>query len=113
MSLTGLAENILLLEKITKVPENPHDNLIPAHLHQCQPTRILRLEQEQSIVSALSFLSSYTDDSNNVSALCIEETSGKSGVIINIACNSGGLEELKTGLEAMASILMNEATDGL
>jgi hypothetical protein len=113
MSFNGLAENIFLLEKITKVPEDPHDNVTPAQLDQCPPTRVLDFKHEKGIVGALSFLSSYTTDNNNVSALCVEETSGQGGLLINIASNIGEVEELKAGLEAMAIILMNEATDGL
>lgn len=114
MSLNGLAQNIFLLEKITPLPESPHDNPIPARLQQSESTgRTLRLDHEQSIVSALSFLSSYTDDPNGVSALCVEEKPGGKGLIINIAANSGDMEELKAGLEEIARILMKEAEDGL
>ncbi|KAJ9639465.1 hypothetical protein H2199_006499 [Coniosporium tulheliwenetii] len=111
MSLNGLSENIFLLEKITKVPEIAHENPLPAQFHRSQGPRALRLEHEQSIVSALSFLSSYTDDGNKVSALCIEETPDRRGLVVSIAANSGELEKLKAGLEGFASILMNEATD--
>lgn len=113
MSLNGLAENICLLERIDNCPGKSQNNPIPAHLHQYQPGRILTLEQEQSIASSLSFLSSYTDDPNRVSALCIEEILGNSGLLITIASNSGSIEQLKAGLMAMATVLMNEATDGL
>lgn len=112
MSLIGLAENIFLLEKINNSPENPQDNPIPAHLHQYQPSRVLTLEQEQSIASTLSFLSSYTDDPNRVSALCIEEILDSSGLLITIASNSDPTEQLEAGVKAMASVLMNEARDG-
>lgn len=113
MSLNGLAENIFLLERIDNSPGKSQNNPIPAHLHQHQPGRILTLEQEQSIASSLSFLSSYTDDPNRVSALCMEETPGNSGLLIIIASNSGSVEPLKAGMMAMANVLMNEATDGL
>lgn len=113
MSLNGLAENIFLLEKINNSPGKSQDNPIPAHLHQYQPGRVLTLEQEQSIASTLSFLSSYTDDPNRVSALCIEEILGNGGLLLTIASNSGSLEQLKAGLITMATILMNEATDGM
>lgn len=113
MSLNGLAENIFLLEMIDNSPGKSQDNPIPAQLHQHQPGRILTLEQEQSIASTLSFLSSYTDDPNRVSALCIEEILGSSGLLITIASNSGSIEQMKAGLIAMATVLMNEATDGV
>lgn len=113
MSLNGLAENIFFLERIDKSPGKSQDNPIPTHLHQHQPGRVLTLEQEQSIASALSFLSSYTDDPNRVSALCIEEIHGSSGLLITIASNSGSIDQLKAGLIAITTVLMNEATDGL
>lgn len=113
MSLNGFAENILLLEKINNSPEKSQDNPIPAQLHQHQPGRILTMEQEQSIASMLSFLSSYTDDPNRVSALCIEEIPGNSGFQINIAINIGPTKQLEDGLNAMAAVLMNEATESL
>lgn len=114
MSLNGLAENIFLLEKINNSPEKSQDNPIPAHLDQYhQSSRVLTLEQEQSIASILSFLSSYTDDPNHVSAFCIEEILGSSGLLITIASNSGPTQQLEAGVKAMASVLMNEARDGL
>lgn len=113
MSLNGLAENIFLLERINISPGKSQNNPIPAHLHQHQSGRTLTLEQEQSITSSLSFLSSYTDDPNRVSALCIEEILGNSGLLITIASNSGSMEQLKAGLVSMATVLMNEATEGL
>lgn len=111
--LIGLAENIFLLEKVNSSPEESHDNPTPAHLHQYQPSRVLTLEQEQSIASALSFLTSYTNDPYRVSALCIEEVLGHGGLLITIASNSGPTEQLEAGVKAMASVLMNEARDGL
>lgn len=114
MCLHGLAENIFLLERITKMPENGHNNPIAAQFHRCQLTeRSLTLEQEQSVVSALSFLSSYTDDANKVSALCIEEDPGSSSLIVSTATNSGQMEKLKDGLEGITVLLMNEARDGM
>lgn len=113
LSLNGLAENVFLLERINSLPGKSQDNPVPAQLHQYQPGRVLTLEQEQSIASILSFLSSYTDDPNRVSALCIEEILGSNGLFITVASNSGSIEQLKAGLIAMASVLMNEAIDGL
>ncbi|EON64505.1 hypothetical protein W97_03738 [Coniosporium apollinis CBS 100218] len=112
MSLNGLSENVFLLEKFTKTPDIPHDNPIPARLLQCHPLRTLKLEHEQSIVSALSFLSSYTDDCYKVSAICVEEMPDGRGLFISIAANSGELRKMKAGLERLAKILMDEAKDG-
>ena len=114
MSLDGLKANFFLLHDITNgTPETPHSNP-PSASFQSDPSssRTLKLAHELDIVKALSFLSSYTNDPNKVSALCLTEQRDENGLVINIAINKGSTDELKQGLESLCQILINGSLKG-
>lgn len=112
MALDGLVEDILLLHEINKTPEVPHDNILQRSFGKDDGRRVLKIEHEKSIASALSFLSSYTDDPARVSALCVQESGDKNGLVVCIAENTGDCTRLKKGIEGIGSILMKEARTG-
>ena len=60
----------------------------------------------------LAFLSAWSDDPDNVMAVCVEENQGREGLTIRMASNAGDLEPVKEGFTRIATILERAAAKG-
>lgn len=109
------AENIALLEALHTVPKPPWKTERPSPASAAWPGDYrLSFDQERLIASAFAFLSSISDNPNNVTAVCIQEDhDGRQGSLrLLLAKNrqSHGdgqtvLETVKTGLETVVEPL--------
>jgi OTT_1508-like deaminase len=120
VTCTGLAEDIALLNMLTREPGRPSKNPLPissqsfADDNKQNPcNRELTFKYERDIVDSLSFLSATTSDPDKVMALCVEESHGREGILIRVAANTGDLEKLKVRIQKMANLLQAEATYSL
>ncbi|KAI9768094.1 MAG: hypothetical protein M1840_005128 [Geoglossum simile] len=117
VSCTDLAEDIALLNMLTREPGQPSENPLPitnqsiVRGNDQEPNnRELTLKYERDIVDSLSFVSATTSDPDKVMALCIEESHRSEGILIRVAANTGDLEQLKAGIQRMTNLLEMEAT---
>lgn len=72
-----LARNIVLLEFLAPVPRNSVQNTLRGRFEdeRPDPRRTLSFQHESDIVTTLAFLSGISDDSEHVTAVCLEELS--------------------------------------
>ena len=109
-----LAEDIALLSLLSTVPEEPGENVPNNEVRSNnQQQRSLTFERERDLVDNLAFLSADTDDSEKVTALCVEENPDTVGLTIVLAVNKGSLAHVKAGFEKMAKILQRVATQSI
>lgn len=104
-NLLRLAENIHVLQKICNKPILPTSNKLIDTGHD--EGRQLNLRRELEVVEDLTLLSTYSDDSENVMALCIQEQPDHHGMIISIATNTGASERLRKGLQSIVEPLID------
>ena len=109
-----LLATILLLRLLNDTPQEPSDNLADQSLtkESSGSGRFLSLRREKELVEVLAFLAASTGDPSRVVALCVEETKTGTGLIIRMAVNNGGLENVRAGFQRMASILERIADRG-
>lgn len=80
------AENISLLHLLNQIPSPPTVNTLPLPISI--PGRYtLPFEAERSLASTLAFLSSITDSSRCITAVCVQEQSGGDTLEICVAIN--------------------------
>lgn len=72
-----LARNAVLLEFLAPVPRNSVQNTLHGFLEteRPDPRRTLSFQHESDIVTTLAFLSGISDDSEHITAVCLEELS--------------------------------------
>lgn len=75
--------------------------------------RVMSLQREKELAESLAFLASWSDDPAHIVAVCTEENSGRDGITIRLAVNSGSLERVIEGFQKMARILERIARQGL
>jgi hypothetical protein len=112
------AENIALLYLLHSVPVPPSCNEINKPPF-CQGRYSLSFTQERTLASTLAFLSNIEDDSNHVTALCIEENPESASLNVMLAVNktkwedgNGVLQIIKQSLEKIFTIL-SEISEGM
>lgn len=83
------AEDIVLLSMLSKVPGQVRE-FSPQPITESQEVRenrSLSFEQESQLATTFAFLSGITDDSEHVTAVCIEEVPSTQGCKILVAIN--------------------------
>lgn len=81
-----LSENIALLWVLDEVPQAAGSNAHPKpQLDQHQ--RLLSLEQEKELCTALAFLAGVSDNPNHVMAVAVEERHEPRGLHVKVAIN--------------------------
>ncbi len=75
--------------------------------------RVMSLQREKEVAESLAYLASWSDDPAHVVAVCTEESSGRDGITIKLAVNSGSLDKVIEGFQKMARILEKTARKGL
>lgn len=102
-----LSEDIVLLGMLTSEPGRP--SFGPVHNRESVQDALeqsLPLRHENRIVECLAFLSASTEDSDKVSALCLELCLPENNAcIIRAAMNTGVTNEYITGLKKLARAL--------
>jgi hypothetical protein len=106
-AIVRLAENTTLLHKICDKPTPPTFNTRPIPDHR--DSRSFPFDDEVEIVSCLSYLSSYSDSPERVSAICLEETLHGQSMRISVATNTGSTSYLEQGLRRIADTLERQA----
>ena len=102
-------ENITLLWTLNEVPEKRAERELSI---ETSPCRSLSTEREKEIVDNLAFLSSTTDDSLKIMAVCMEEKADHKGLVIRLASNTGDITGVQKGFEEIARVLEVAATRG-
>jgi len=104
------AEDIVLLNMLSSVPGPVRDfaSQPAACSEQMVEGRLLSFDQEKQLATTLAFLSSVSDDSEHVTAVCIEEVPSTQGCKILVAINKATFEsrnellhKIKHGFEAI------------
>jgi hypothetical protein len=109
-----LLGRIILLQLLNETFEKPSENSInePNIRDRTSAARVLSLRREKELVEILAFLSASTDDPSKVIAVCVEEGHNGNALVVRMAVNNGGLENVKDGFEKMARVLERAATQG-
>ncbi|KAM5351697.1 hypothetical protein ACJ41O_004420 [Fusarium nematophilum] len=106
------AQKIALLRYLGRIASHPERNeaecCLP--LPEADADRALSLRDERYLTSTLAFLSSVRDDSNKITAVCVEER--PPGMVVMVAANAKGpgvssayLASVKHGFDGVFSIL--------
>lgn len=106
-----LAENIILLQKLCDKPAAPARNATATD-QGSDDGRQLDAKHEIEIVECLAYLSTYSNEPEDVMALCLEEHSDGRSCTISIATNTGSTGYLEKGLRNMAKVLEQAAESG-
>ncbi|KAF2187015.1 hypothetical protein K469DRAFT_686228 [Zopfia rhizophila CBS 207.26] len=93
-----LAENLVLLQKLSNQPIPPSKNKL-VHLDGGEG-RTLEFRQELDIAECLTYLSAYSNDPERVLALCLEEQTNHQGLVVSIATNTGPTSHLQRGIQS-------------
>lgn len=109
ITLSQLQQSISNLKKLDNLPDIPRENIINL---EDDPTRQLSVAREKEIASNLAFLSSTSDNTRKVMAVCVEERSDGKGLTIRIASNAGDLSTVTEGLGRLARVLEHAARRG-
>jgi hypothetical protein len=109
-----LLGRIILLQLLNETFEKPSENSInePNIRDGTSSARVLSLRREKELVEILAFLSASTDNPSKVGAVCVEEGHNGNALVVRMAVNNGGLENVKDGFEKMARVLERAATQG-
>jgi predicted RNA-binding protein YlqC (UPF0109 family) len=75
--------------------------------------RVMSLQREKELAESLAYLASWSDDPAHVVAVCTEESSGRDGLTIRLAVNTGSLGKVIEGFQKMAKLLEKTARKGL
>ena len=75
--------------------------------------RVFSLQREKELAESLAFLASWSDDPRHIVAVCTEEKSGGTGILIRVAVNRGSLGKVEPAFQNMASTLENVSRKGL
>ena len=113
------AESIALLSILHAIPERPSKNQIDASHVRQDAAYTLPFEKERRLTATLAFLSSVSDDSNHVTAVCVEEDSQSGTLNVLLAINkrtrdSRGpiLKEIEGGFKNIFKELNQQVPDG-
>ncbi len=106
-------EAITLLYMLNECPESPKDNQQPQTLPALSSKYQLPFQREKQIVESLAFLSATKNDSDRVTAVCLEEARDRGSCNIRLTSNSGDINEVLLGFKLMAKILEQAASRGL
>ena len=109
-----LLQKIILLQLLNEVPEKPHENkLVDLESRQGEsPARTLTLQREKELAESFAFLAATTDDPKKIVAACVEEDGASGCIIVRLAVNNGGLDNVKAGFEKMSEILRRATQRG-
>ncbi|MCJ1398606.1 hypothetical protein MMC11_001806 [Xylographa trunciseda] len=112
MEQLRLAQNILILQALNKIPASPSENSLDqyASAQACSPARVLSLVHERRLVEILAYWASSSDDPRKVIALCIEEKNDGQAMVIRLAVNHGNLDGIEAAFNAMKLTLEDVAT---
>lgn len=102
-----LKENIILLEMLNAEPARPKSYSLSTaeNRHEAPPSHRISLQREHDMVDYLAFLSSISEDPDDVTAVCLEEISHRNACIVAVASNTGRLENLVSGFSKLAEVL--------
>lgn len=109
ITLSQLQQSISNLKKLDNLPDIPRENIINL---EDDPTRQLSVAREKEIASNLAFLSSTSDNTRKVMAVCVEERQDGKGLTIRVASNTGDLSTVTEGLVRLARVLEHAARRG-
>lgn len=112
MALDRLSANIALLGLVTNAPEKPSVVLSqPSSTIGSRST--ISFKHERIIGQLLSFVCGYSDDALRSMATCIEEDHQSDRLVVRYAATEGNHGALVKCMEQVASILQDEARNGL
>lgn len=97
-----LLQKISLLATLGPIGDGPRRHNLTA---QTDIRRSLTVEQEAEIVDNLAFLSYRRKDSQNVTAICMEENEDGEGMLVRLAVNGGALSQIACGVREICMIL--------
>ncbi|MCJ1387130.1 hypothetical protein MMC17_010259 [Xylographa soralifera] len=101
-----LAENIILLRSLNKVPGEVKECDLPAE----NQSRQLSIAREKQLGDDFAFLSATTDNMSRVMAVGIEEDDGGTGMTIRLASNTGDLSRIREEFRKIGDILQEAAS---
>ena len=109
----SLMEAITLLYMLNECPESPKENQQSKTFSVLSSIYQLPFQREKQIVEDLAFLSATTNDSANVTAVCLEEACDRRSCTIRLTSNNGDIDEVVHGFKLIAKILEQGALRGL
>lgn len=103
------ATNAALLACLKKQPASPQDKTYVTD----GGGSALSLCREIQLSGDFAFISSMKDDSNRVSAVCMEVDDDGAGLTFRVAANTGCLSHVVQELQVVAAIMMRASKHGL